>query len=120
MERIWGHVRLRTLICLLACLTAGNRLLAQDKPILFQHVRVFDGDIVIPVADVLIKDGKIVAIDSTLSAPDASVVDGTGKTLLPGFIDAHVHVHSRESLEQALVFRGHHRARHDDASAARV
>jgi len=95
---------MRTLICLVACLTAENRVLAQDKPILFQHVRVFDGDVVIPAADVLIKGGKIVAIDSALSAADAHVVDGTGKTLLPGFIDAHVHVHSQESLEQALVF----------------
>jgi imidazolonepropionase-like amidohydrolase len=89
---------------ILHALIAGHCLLAQGKPVLFHHVRLFDGTTVVPVADVLIKDGKIVAVDSSLSVPDARVVDGAGKTLLPGFIDAHVHVHSRESLEQALAF----------------
>jgi len=77
---------------------------SQTAPLLFHHVRVFDGQTVIPVTDVLIQNGKIVAIGSDLSTPGASVVDGAGKTLLPGLIDAHVHVHSRESLEQAMVF----------------
>jgi imidazolonepropionase-like amidohydrolase len=88
----------------LGALLAGRSLSAQENPILFHHVRVFDGSTVIPVADVLIKQGKIIAVDSSLSTADARVVDGTGKTLLPGFIDAHVHVHGRESLEQALAF----------------
>jgi imidazolonepropionase-like amidohydrolase len=77
---------------------------AQKTPILFRHVRVFDGTQVIPETDVLIEQGKITAIGSNLPAESAKVVDGAGKTLLPGLIDAHVHVHSADSLEQALIF----------------
>jgi imidazolonepropionase-like amidohydrolase len=78
--------------------------LAQKTPILFQHVRVFDGTQVIPDTDVLIDHGKIRAIGANLPADSAKVVDGAGKTLLPGLIDAHVHVHGAETLEQALIF----------------
>src|SRR5262245_4006428 len=77
---------------------------AQKTPILFQKVRVFDGTKVIAETDVLIQDGKIKEMGPDLVAGEAEVVDGAGKTLLPGLIDAHVHVHGAETLEQALVF----------------
>jgi imidazolonepropionase-like amidohydrolase len=51
-----------------------------------------------------VEKGEIKRIGTDLAAEHATVVDGTGKTLLPGLIDAHVHVHSQESLEQALLF----------------
>jgi imidazolonepropionase-like amidohydrolase len=76
----------------------------QKTPILFQHVRVFDGNQVIPDADVLIEKGLIKEVGANLSAENAKVIDGTGKTLLPGLIDAHVHVHGADTLEQALIF----------------
>ena len=76
----------------------------QKTPVLFQKVRVFDGAKVIAETDVLIEQGKIKEIGQGLSAPDAEIVDGAGKTLLPGLIDAHVHVHGAETLEQALIF----------------
>lgn len=76
----------------------------QKTPVIFQHVRVFDGVTVIADTDVVIQDGKIQSIGPNLTAPGAKAVDGAGKTLLPGLIDAHVHVHSQESLEQAMVF----------------
>src|SRR5437764_3622659 len=42
--------------------------------------------------DVLIRDGKIVAIGQNLKAPEgARVVDATGKFVSPGIIDAHSH-----------------------------
>lgn len=45
-----------------------------------------------PVADVLIDSGKIIAVGPHLSYPDSTqVIDGTGKILLPGLIDAHQH-----------------------------
>lgn len=46
-------------------------------------------------AVVVIRDGRIIAAGSPrdVQVPDdAVVVDGSGKTLLPGFIDAHVHI----------------------------
>jgi imidazolonepropionase-like amidohydrolase len=78
--------------------------LGQKTPILFQHVRVFDGTQVIPVADVVIENGTIKEVGTDLAPGKAKIVDGTGKTLLPGLIDAHVHVHGADTLEQALIF----------------
>ena len=38
-----------------------------------------------------IRDGKIVAIDAALNADAASKIDGSGKFLIPGLFDCHVH-----------------------------
>ncbi|MGR3804154.1 dihydropyrimidinase [Marinibacterium profundimaris] len=43
-------------------------------------------------ADVGIKDGKIVAIDSTLDGEATEVIDVSGRLVLPGGIDSHVHI----------------------------
>ncbi|MDX1691123.1 MAG: amidohydrolase [Acidimicrobiia bacterium] len=39
----------------------------------------------------LVEDGKIAAVGTDESVGDAEVVDCSGKFLLPGFVDAHVH-----------------------------
>ena len=41
-----------------------------------------------PQTDILIKDGLINTIDSSLEAPDARVIDAGGKHVFPGFINA--------------------------------
>ena len=43
------------------------------------------------VADVLVEDGKIVAIGSDIAAEDAVVIDAAGKYVSAGFIDLHTH-----------------------------
>jgi 5-methylthioadenosine/S-adenosylhomocysteine deaminase len=43
-----------------------------------------------PGADVLIEDGRIVAVEAGVSA-DAEVIDATGFIVLPGFVDTHRH-----------------------------
>lgn len=67
---------------------------------LVRGAQVFDGDRVRSGTDVLI-------VGDTLAEPDGApvdtVVDGTGKTLLPGLIDAHTHVFEG-GLAQALTF----------------
>src|SRR5688572_28460555 len=63
---------------------------------------VFDGEKTLSITNVSIEDGKIVRIGGEIPA-GAEVVDGTGATLLPGLIDAHVHTIS-ESLALALRF----------------
>ena len=47
------------------------------------------------IQDVLIGGGKILKIAENLpvtSEYDVKVIDGTGKVLFPGLIDAHVHI----------------------------
>lgn len=58
--------------------------------------RVFDGQAVREGLSVVI-DGSLIGSDAT----GAEVLDGTGLTLLPGLIDAHVHLRGRENLDQA-------------------
>jgi imidazolonepropionase-like amidohydrolase len=64
--------------------------------------KVFDGEKILGVTAVTIEDGKIVQVGGEVPA-GADVVDGTGATLLPGLIDAHVHS-SPDSLALALRF----------------
>ena len=78
---------------------------AQVTPLFFEDVRVFDGEQVIEQADVVVEDGVITSVDEDLEAPEnAEVIDGEGRTLLPGLIDAHVHVLDEDALKQSLVF----------------
>ena len=42
-------------------------------------------------ADVLIKHGKIASIGKNISANGAKRLDASGKLVLPGLIDVHVH-----------------------------
>ena len=72
--------------------------------LLIKDARVFDGEWVHERASVLVRDGRIAGIGETLEAPaGVEVVDGAGRTLLPGFIDAHTHAFN-DALERALVF----------------
>jgi imidazolonepropionase-like amidohydrolase len=67
---------------------------------LIRGVRVFDGERTTAHSDVLVDGDRIVEPDGrTVDA----VVDGAGKTLLPGLIDAHTHAVDG-SLAQAIAF----------------
>jgi imidazolonepropionase-like amidohydrolase len=60
---------------------------------LFDNVRVFDGDRLLGTRDVLIRNSLIVRVARHISPPsDCKRVGGKGLTLLPGLMDAHVHV----------------------------
>ena len=63
------------------------------------NVRVFDGRTMTGSATVVI-DGERIGTDEA----GAHVVDGAGGTVLPGLIDAHVHLHGVENLEQLRGF----------------
>jgi len=95
---------MKTILGFAFYLLLSSLAFAQKTPVLFQKVRVFDGAKVIPETDVLIEGGKIREIGDNLAVGNSRVVDGAGKTLLPGLIDGHVHVHGADTLEQALRF----------------
>jgi imidazolonepropionase-like amidohydrolase len=70
-----------------------------------KDVRVFDGEEVLARATVVVKDGTIAAIGENIpTPPDSEIIAGGGRTLLPGLIDAHVHVWDAAQLRQAAVF----------------
>ncbi|MEU7144796.1 amidohydrolase family protein [Nocardia sp. NPDC046473] len=62
------------------------------------NVRVFDGHGLTAPTTVVI-DGAVIGTD----ADGAESVDGHGAILLPGLIDAHVHLAGTESLDQLVV-----------------
>ena len=78
------------------------------KALVFRNVDVFDGSRVIRNTTVIVSDGMIRAVGPDLALPEqAEIVDGKGKTLLPGLIDAHVHlglVQGERFLRDAMLF----------------
>jgi imidazolonepropionase-like amidohydrolase len=62
-------------------------------PQLIRDVRVFDGEAVHDHEDVLIQDGRISALGQHLPPILGEIIiSGSGRMLLPGLIDAHVHI----------------------------
>lgn len=77
----------------------------QERAILFQGANVFDGEGSLGTVDVLVEAGRITEVGDAISVPDgAEVVDGSGRTLMPGLIDSHVHTFTPDMLVQGLVF----------------
>jgi predicted amidohydrolase YtcJ len=59
---------------------------------------------VINDTSLLITNGNVAAIGRRLSVPrGTTVVEGNGRTLLPGLIDSHTYIRSRQDLEQSLA-----------------
>ena len=83
------------------------RDLERAGTLLIRNVRIFTGEgPVIENGFVVVKDGRIVRIGSG-PAPDAEnlhadVVEGAGKTLLPGFIDVHVHLGGPAGISNSM------------------
>lgn len=67
---------------------------APDSAVLIRNVRVFDGksDTLSAPTSVLVRGNKIDAISASVPSAGATVIEGNGRTLMPGLIDAHVHI----------------------------
>ncbi len=66
----------------------------QDSAVLFRNVRIFDGrnTALSTPSNVLVRGGKIEKISTTeIAADDAQPINGDGRVLMPGLIDAHWH-----------------------------
>jgi imidazolonepropionase-like amidohydrolase len=84
-------------IAALAPATARKFLTADARrPVLFRNVKIYDADHerFVPGQNVVVTDGKIQMVGTMLPklAAGARVIDGTGKTLVPGLWDSHMHV----------------------------
>jgi cytosine/creatinine deaminase len=58
------------------------------RTILIQNVRPMGGE----PTDLLIADGRISEVGSGLEASGAEIIDGGGRLVFPGFVDAHAHM----------------------------
>jgi len=101
-----GSAILSTLASL-ALLAAAGAALARDAPqTLFTNVHVFDGvqEQRIENANVLVEGNLIKTVSTApIEADGATVIDGGGRTLMPGLIDAHWHTMYIGIPIQALV-----------------
>lgn len=58
---------------------------------LFKNGNIILEDRILSQTDLLVQDGRIEQIAPPIAPPDAAVIDCTGLTIAPGFIDIHVH-----------------------------
>jgi len=96
-----------TLTAAMSIFIAGAAVAQAPAEVLFRDVRVFDGksDRLTAATSVLVRGNQISAIgpSAVATAPGATVIDGAGRTLMPGLIDAHWHTMLiRPSPEQAI------------------
>ncbi len=96
-------------IHLLVALLAATAVSAQQDPAqtLITNVHVFDGvnDGRIENANVLIEGNLIAAVSTDpISAEGATVIDGGGRTLIPGLIDVHWHTTYAYTPATVLIF----------------
>lgn len=95
-------------ILFLSCwLFSSSSLCASEPSVLFQNVMVFDGksDKLIGPTSVLIVGKRIsqIGVGELPSNPTVTIIDGSGKTLMPGLIDAHVHLAMASMPVSALL-----------------
>lgn len=83
----------------------GEERLAPPAPgFVVRDVRLFDGERMHDAATVVMRDGRVVEAGPGVAAPgDLPVIEGRGRTLMPGLIDAHVHTWG-DALAESLNF----------------
>ncbi len=101
MNPIW-----KICFTLLAFLAVSTTQAGSDKrQLLLTNVHIFDGvnEERIENATVLVVGNKIVEITTgDIAADGATVIDGGGRTLIPGLSDAHVHLMINDSIPKSI------------------
>jgi imidazolonepropionase-like amidohydrolase len=93
----------------LIVLNAGCTAHAQrvvDQGLVIENVTLISPERVAPLlhAAVVIRDGRIAEVGTNLVAgPHARRIDGSGRFLIPGLIDSHVHAGHSAALDHAAV-----------------
>ena len=85
----------RTVLVVVALITMALPSFAAAEAVLFSDVRIFDGTGSAAYAgNVLVRDGLIEKVSrAAIDVPGgATVIDGEGRLLTPGFIDLHSHL----------------------------
>jgi imidazolonepropionase-like amidohydrolase len=82
----------------------AQRIVGQD--IVIENVTLISPERTAPLlhADVVLRGGRIVEIGTNLaSGPQARRIDGSGRFLIPGLIDSHVHVGHSAALDDDAI-----------------
>src|SRR5581483_10962847 len=91
-------LKLKLCVVALACLSFSPATLAQSTtphPVVLHaaHMLDIDSGKIISPAEILVEGERISAVGSTVAHPQgAEIVDLGGLTLMPGLIDAHIHL----------------------------
>ena len=104
MRLVPASRRFILLVWFLSSLLARSASATPAPTIFFRHVRVFDGTRSLHRGCPRHRRKDRGARSQAARAADAEIVDGAGKTLLPGLIDAHIHVWTTLSCSRPLVF----------------
>ena len=74
--------------------------------LLIKEARIFTGEHVLESGSVLVEDGIVKYVGNNPPNTDVPIVSGSGSTLIPGLIDAHIHANNGRvlALEQSLRF----------------
>lgn len=97
-------------ILILSALACHQDINAQSKQrekatcdLLIKHVSLFNGQENKGIVDIAIRNGSIIKIAKNIKEYTGSeTLDGTGKYIVPGLINAHVHLWDKNDLKTAL------------------
>ena len=104
VEHIWSYALLGLTVLAVSSLPCHAQAAADDS-LVFTHANLIDGISDAPTTDatVVVTRGHIESIGhGAAPANHGPVIDLTGHWLLPGFVDAHVHVADLASARRAL------------------
>jgi imidazolonepropionase-like amidohydrolase len=96
---------LRALL-ILSALSAAQGQMADARDVLIQNVTLISPERAAPMlhADVLLKNGRIAKVGRNLvPAPRFQRIDGSGRFLVPGLIDSHVHAGHSAALDEDAI-----------------
>jgi imidazolonepropionase-like amidohydrolase len=97
------------LILIYICISSCTNYDSTKYDLIIQNVNFFDGDSVFPIATVLVQENTVkeIIVNRNTEFEGANVIDGKGKTIIPGLINAHVHAwrnkHSTESVKSGVL-----------------
>ena len=74
--------------------------------IILKNVNIIGEDGALKPAEIAVENGKIADIDAAEAGKEAQVIDCGGKLLMPGFIDAHVHLREPGFEEKETIKTG--------------
>jgi hypothetical protein len=97
--------RLATLL-VLGAVSAAQMPVAMAQDILIQNVALISPERAAPMfhADVLLQEGRIAQIGTKLvPGPHSRPIDGSGRFLIPGLIDSHVHAGHSAALDDDAI-----------------